>query len=231
MFGKGLPFFPRFTAVVFRSILMLVTRVKVEGRENIPAAGPVLVICNHTSNVDGPALLAYFVPAMGRRAAWLGKEEALRWPVIGRAIRANGVIGIRRGAGDLEAFRLVKQKLDEGGPLVIFPEGTRSKDGALQAAKEGATVLALRSGAPILPIAIVGSHRFWPKGKLPRPFRGMKIRIGPVFRLAVDRGGDRHEATRAATAELMGHIAELLPPEQQGVYAETPVRSAASSAG
>jgi 1-acyl-sn-glycerol-3-phosphate acyltransferase len=231
MFGRGLPFFPRFTAAVFRCILMLVTRVKVEGRENIPPAGPVLVICNHASNVDGPVLMAYFVPAMRRRLAWLGKEEALHWPVVGRAIRANGVIGIRRGAGDLEAFRLVKQALDKGGPLVIFPEGTRSKDGALQAAKEGATVLALRSGAPILPIAIVGSHRFWPKGKLPRPFRGMRVRIGPVFQLTMERGGDRHEATRAATAELMGHIAELLPVDQRGVYAGTAVGSDASSPG
>jgi 1-acyl-sn-glycerol-3-phosphate acyltransferase len=222
MFGKGLPFFPRFTAVVFRCMLAPFTRVKVEGRQNIPPTGPLLIVCNHASTVDGPVLMAYFAPAMGRALAWLGKEEALRWPVFGYPIRHNGVIGIRRGAGDLEAFRTVKQVLDDGRPLVIFPEGTRSKDGALQAAKEGATVLALRSGAPILPVAIVGAHRFWPRSKkLPRPFRRMGLRIGPVFHLTVDRGTDRHEATRAATAELMRHIAELLPPEQRGVYGET----------
>ncbi len=231
MFGSGLPFWPRLTAIVFRCILTCVTRVKVEGRENVSASGPVLIICNHASNVDGPVLMAYFVPAMGRRLAWLGKEEALRWPVVGKIIGQNGVIGIRRGAGDLEAFRLVKQALDAGGPLVVFPEGTRSRDGALQAAKEGATVLALRSGAPILPIAIVGSHRFWPRGKLPRPFRGMRIRIGPVFHLTMERGGDRHEATRAATADLMGHIAELLPPDQRGVYGGTAGGSDAPSSG
>ena len=222
MFGRGLPLFPRFTAVVWRCLLALVTRVKVEGRENIPLAGPLLVVCNHASNIDGPVLLAYFAPAMGRRLAWLGKAEALAWPVFGWIIRNNGVIGIRRGAGDLEAFRIVKQVLDEGQPLIVFPEGTRSSDGALQPAKEGATVLALRSGAPILPIAIIGSSRFWGKGKkLPRPFRGMGLRIGPVFHLELDHGLDRHEATRAATTDLMRHIAELLPPEQQGVYAET----------
>jgi 1-acyl-sn-glycerol-3-phosphate acyltransferase len=221
MFGKGLPPFARFTAAVWRCLLVLFTRVKVEGREHIPQSGPLLVVCNHASNIDGPVLLAYFAPAMGRRLAWLGKAEALAWPVFGWIIRHNGVIGIRRGAGDLEAFRIVKQVLDDGQPLVVFPEGTRSKDGALQPAKEGATVLALRSGAPILPIAIIGSSRFWGRTmKLPRPFRGMGLRIGPVFHLELDHGLDRHEATRAATTDLMRHIAELLPPEQRGVYAE-----------
>jgi 1-acyl-sn-glycerol-3-phosphate acyltransferase len=221
VFGKGLPFIPRLTAVVFRCWLGIMTRVRLEGRENIPREGPLLIICNHASNADGPVLMAHFVPALGRRLSWLGKEEALHWPVVGWFVGQNGVVGIRRGAGDLEAFRTVRKALDEGRPLVVFPEGTRSRTGALQEAKEGATVLAMRSGAPILPIAIVGSQRFWPRGKrLPRPFRGMKVRVGPVFQLATERGGDRHEATRAATVELMRHIAALLPPEQQGVYAE-----------
>lgn len=222
MFGRGLPFIPRVTAIFYRVVLAPVTRVKLEGRDNIPGSGPLLIICNHASNADGLVLAGWFVPALGRRLAWLGKEEALRWPVIGWLIGQNGVIGIRRGAGDLEAFRTVIKVLDEGRTLIVFPEGTRSRTGALQEAKEGATVLAMRSGAPILPIAVVGSHRFWPRGKLlPRPFRGMKVRVGPVFHLTPSRAGDRHEAMRAATAELMGHIAELLPPDQRGVYGET----------
>ncbi|HEY5474088.1 MAG TPA: lysophospholipid acyltransferase family protein, partial [Candidatus Limnocylindrales bacterium] len=103
----------------------------------------------------------------------------------------------------------------------IFPEGTRSPSGAMQEAKEGATVLAVRSGAPILPIAITGSQRFWAKGKrLPRPGRRMTVRVGEMFTLTMPKGGDRHESLRLATAELMGHIAVLLPPEQRGVYAD-----------
>jgi 1-acyl-sn-glycerol-3-phosphate acyltransferase len=195
--------------------------VRREGFENIPPEGPLLVICNHASNADGLLLMAYVVPAMKRPMSWLGKEEALRWPLLGWGMRANGVFGVRRGAGDLEAFKLAKRVLDEGRVLAIFPEGTRSPTGALQDAKEGATVLAARSGAPILPIAIIGSQRFWGKGKrLPRPGRRMTVRVGEPFILTMPRGGDHRESLRAATAELMRHVAELLPEEQRGVYAD-----------
>jgi 1-acyl-sn-glycerol-3-phosphate acyltransferase len=220
--GKGLPFFPRASGAFLRVAATLLSGVHREGFENIPTDGPVLVICNHCSNADGMLLMAYVVPAMKRPMGWLGKEEALRWPLFGWAMRQNGVFGVRRGAGDLEAFKTAKAVLDEGRVLTIFPEGTRSPTGAMQAVKEGATVLAVRSGAPILPIAIAGSQRFWGKGHLlPHPRRRMSIRVGVPFHLTMERGGDRHEAMRAATAELMRHVAELLPPEQRGVYAET----------
>jgi 1-acyl-sn-glycerol-3-phosphate acyltransferase len=213
--------FPRFSGACLRLMAAGLARVKVEGLERIPESGPVLVICNHCSNADGMLLMAFVVPAMGRPMGWLGKEEALRWPLFGWGMRQNGVFGVRRGAGDLEAFRMAKSVLDKGGVLTIFPEGTRSPTGALQEVKEGATVLAVRSGAPILPIAIVGSQRFWPKGKLPRPGRRMTVRVGETFTLSMPKGGDRHESLRTATAEMMRHVAELLPEEQRGVYAGT----------
>lgn len=221
MGDKPLPLFSRFSGAVLRVAAALLARVTVEGLEHLPAEGPVLVICNHASNADGMLLMAFVVPAMKRPMGWLGKEEALRWPLFGWGMRQNGVFGVRRGAGDLEAFKVAKKVLDDGGVLTIFPEGTRSPTGALQEAKAGATVLAIRSGAPILPIAIVGSHRFWPKGRLlPRPRRRMKVRVGESFTLTMPKSGDRHEALRAATVELMRHVAQLLPPDQQGVYAD-----------
>jgi 1-acyl-sn-glycerol-3-phosphate acyltransferase len=218
---RKLPLFPRFSGACLRLMAACLARVKVEGLERLPESGPVLVICNHCSNADGMLLMGFVVPAMGRPMGWLGKEEALRWPLFGWGMRQNGVMEVRRGAGDLEAFKMAKSVLDKGGVLTIFPEGTRSPTGALQEVKEGATVLAIRSGAPILPIAIVGSQRFWPKGKLPRPGRRMTVRVGEVFTLSMPKAGDRHESLRAATAELMRHVAELLPEEQRGVYAGT----------
>ena len=219
---RRLPFFPWFSGAVLRLAAACTTRVKVEGLENIPESGPALLVCNHCSNADGMLLMAYIVPAMGRPMGWLGKEEALRWPLFGWGMRQNGVFGVRRGAGDLEAFKMAKSVLDAGRVLAIFPEGTRSPSGALQEVKEGATLLAGRSGAPILPIGIVGSGRFWPKGKLlPRPGRRMSVRVGETFTLSLPKGGDRHESLRLATAELMRHVAELLPPEQRGFYAGT----------
>jgi 1-acyl-sn-glycerol-3-phosphate acyltransferase len=221
MAARQLPFWPRFSGAVLRVFAACLTRVRLEGLENIPVDGPVLVVCNHASNADGMLLIAYVVPKLGRPMGWLGKEEALRWPFFGWGMRQNGVIGVRRGAGDLEAFKLAKGVLDKGGVLTIFPEGTRSPDGALHEAKEGATVLAIRSATPILPIGIVGSGRFWPKAKLfPRPGRRMTVRVGETFMLSIPKGADRHESLRLATVELMRRIAELLPEEQQGVYAQ-----------
>jgi 1-acyl-sn-glycerol-3-phosphate acyltransferase len=217
-----LPLFPRFSGACLRLMAACMARVKVEGLDRIPLAGPVLVICNHSSNADGMLLMAYVVPAMGRPMGWLGKEEALHWPLFGWGMRQNGVFGVRRGAGDLEAFKMARAVLYEGRVLTIFPEGTRSPSGELQEVKEGATVLAVRSGAPILPIAIVGSQRFWPKGKLlPRFGRRMTVRVGETFTLSLAKGGDRRESMRAATAEMMRHVAELLPEDQRGVYAGT----------
>lgn len=218
--SSGLPFWPRLTGVWLRFCFFFVTRVKVEGLENAPKTGPLLVIVNHASNADGMLLMAYVIPRTKRPMRWLGKAEALRWPFFGWVMKVNGVFAVRRDAGDLEAFRTAKKVLDDGQVLAIFPEGSRSPDGALRDAREGATVLAVRSGAPILPIALVATHRFWPRGKFPRPFRRMVIRIGPTFTLTMTKGGDRAEAMRAATAELMGHVAALLPEEQRGVYAE-----------
>lgn len=213
---------PRLSGFVLRIAAACTARVKVEGLRNIPESGPLLVICNHSSNVDGMLLMAFVVPAMGRKMGWLGKEEALRWPLFGWAMRQNGVFGVRRGAGDLEAFKLAKSVLDEGRVLAIFPEGTRSPTGELQEAKEGATLLALRCGAPILPLALVGTQRFLPKGKfLPRIGRRMVVRVGETFTLSAPRDVDRRESMRRATSEMMRHVAEMLPPDQRGVYSET----------
>jgi 1-acyl-sn-glycerol-3-phosphate acyltransferase len=213
-----LPFLPRATGALLRFCLWFVTRVRVEGLENVPRTGPLLVIVNHASNVDGMLLMAYVIPKMGRPMRWLGKEEALRWPFFGWVMKVNGVFAVRRGAGDLETFKTAKKVLDDGDVLAIFPEGSRSHDGAMRDAKEGATVLAVRSGSPVLPIALVDTQRFWPRGGFPHPFRRMRVRIGPTFTLAMAKGEDRAAALCAATAELMGHIAALLPEDQRGVY-------------
>ena len=98
-------------------------------------------------------------PELGRRIHWLGKKELFDWPVVGWAARNGGVHPVDRGAADVEAFRLAKRILDEGHVLFVFPEGTRSPDGALQAAQDGVAVLAIRTGAPIVPL---GDRRLEP---------------------------------------------------------------------
>jgi 1-acyl-sn-glycerol-3-phosphate acyltransferase len=111
--------------------------------------------------------------------------------------------------------------LDEGHVLCVFPEGTRSPGGALQEAKEGVAILALRTGARIVPVGVAGTIRMWPRGqKLPHPGASVALRVGQPFSL-VDpgTGAERKAGQRAATVEIMRRIAVLLPPGQRGFYA------------
>jgi len=184
--------------------------------------GPLLVVSNHISNADPPLIGSFLTPVLGRRIHWLGKQEALEWPVFGPILARNAVIGVRRGEADVDAFRAAKRVLDEGLVLCIFPEGTRSPTGRLQEAKEGTAILASRSGARIVPIGISGTTSIWPRGqRFPHPRGSVTLRVGRPFSLEpISPGGARREALQAATRRIMSSIAELLPAPQRGVYAD-----------
>jgi 1-acyl-sn-glycerol-3-phosphate acyltransferase len=205
------------------------TRIRLEGAlDAIPRDGPIILAANHASNLDPVVLGAVVLPKVGRRFQWLGKKELFRWPVVGWIARHGGVHPVDRGAADVEAFRLAKRILDEGHILFVFPEGTRSPDGRLQEARDGTSVLALRTDAPILPVGIAGSHTVWPRGqKLPHPGGHVTIRVGTPFRLSevLPEGTDRRAAKGLATAHIMRRIAALLPPEQRGPYADDVVHA------
>jgi 1-acyl-sn-glycerol-3-phosphate acyltransferase len=198
------------------------SRIRIEGAlDEIPREGPVIIASNHASNFDAVVLGAWLTPTLGRRIHWLGKKELFDWPVIGYLARNGGVHPVDRGAADVEAFRLARRILDEGNVLFVFPEGTRSADGALQAARDGVAVLALRTDAPIVPIGIGGSNGVWPRGqKIPHPGGRVTVRVGRPFRVTdvLSPGTDRRTAKGLATDVIMRRIAELLPPQQRGVY-------------
>lgn len=199
------------------------TRVAIEGAiDEIPREGPLIIASNHASNLDVPIIGSWLIPRLGRRIHWLGKKELFDWPIIGWVAANGGVHPVDRGGADVEAFRLAQRIVDEGHVLFVFPEGTRSPDGALQEARDGIALLALRTGAPIVPIGIAGSDRVWPKGqRLPHPGGHVTVRVGRPFRPANEHpeGTDRSTAKRLATRLIMGRIADLLPPRQRGVYA------------
>jgi 1-acyl-sn-glycerol-3-phosphate acyltransferase len=199
-----------------------VTRISIEGAvDEIPREGPVIIAANHASNLDAVVLGSWLIPKIGRRFQWLGKKELFDWPVIGFLARHGGVHPVDRSTADVEAYRLAKRILDEGHVLFVFPEGTRSPDGALHEARDGVASLALRSGAPIVPVAIAGSDLVWPRRQtLPRPGGRVTVRVGSPFRLAdvLPPGIDKRDEKAAATSIIMGRIAALLPDRQRGVY-------------
>jgi 1-acyl-sn-glycerol-3-phosphate acyltransferase len=210
------------------------SRISVEGAlDEIPREGPVIIAANHASNFDAVVLGSWLIPKIGRRFQWLGKKELFAWPIVGWLADHGGVHPVDRGGADVEAYRLAKRILDEGHVLFVFPEGTRSPDGSLQEGRDGVASLALRTGAPIVPVGIAGSDRVWPRGqKLPRPGGRVTVRIGSPFRLADELPAevDKQAAKSHATTLIMRRIAALLPERQRGVYAAATPDPGASSA-
>lgn len=211
------------------------SRISVEGAiDEIPREGPLILAANHASNLDAVVLGSWLIPKLGRRIHWLGKKELFDWPIVGWAAANGGVHPVDRGAADVEAFRLAQRILDEGHVLFVFPEGTRSPDGALQEARDGLAVLAIRTGAPVVPLGISGSNLVWPKGQtLPHPGGHVKVRVGRPFRPAEELppGTDRRAAKGLVTRLIMERIAALLPPAQRGFYGATPATTEGATEG
>ena len=214
----------RVMTVGARAFCRAITRISIEGAlDELPRTGPLIIASNHASNLDVPVIGSWLIPRLGRRIQWLGKKELFDWPVIGWVAANGGVHPVDRGAADVEAFRLAQRILDEGHVLFVFPEGTRSPDGTLQTARDGVALLALRTGAPIVPLGIAGSHRVWPKGqRLPHPGGHVTVRVGAPFRPAelLPPGTSRSAAKGLTTALIMGRIAALLPPAQRGIHGD-----------
>jgi 1-acyl-sn-glycerol-3-phosphate acyltransferase len=210
------------------------SRIRFEGAiDEIPREGPLILAANHSSNFDAVVLGAWLTPKLGRRIHWLGKKELFDWPIVGWTAAHGGVHPVERGAADVEAFRLARRILEDGQVLFVFPEGTRSPDGSLQAAHDGVASLALRTGAPIVPLAIAGSNKVWPRGqRIPHPGGHVTLRVGEPFRPAelLPSDTERRTAKGLVTTMIMERIAAMLPPSQRGVYA-TPLASATGSAG
>lgn len=137
-------------------------RLEVKGLENIPPDCAVVFMANHQGNSDPPVLLALLPPIV-----ILTKKEFFRVPVLGRAMRARGFVPVDRKNRE-QAIAAVEQavaRLKEGKSFLVFPEGTRSPDGRLQAFKKGVFVMALKAQTPIVPISISGSARIMRKGE------------------------------------------------------------------
>jgi 1-acyl-sn-glycerol-3-phosphate acyltransferase len=222
LFRQDLTPLIRTVAFGARAVARSVTRVGVEGDASlIPRSGPVILAANHISNADAVLIGGWLTPRLGRRIHWLGKKEMFEWPVVGWMARNGGVVPVYRGCADVEAFRLAQRVLEAGHVLMVFPEGTRSPTGELQVPKDGLAMLALRTGATIVPIGVSNTDRVWPRGtSLPRPGKHATMRIGEPFRLAdvLPEGLDRRAQKAEATNVIMRRIAALLDDRHRGAY-------------
>jgi 1-acyl-sn-glycerol-3-phosphate acyltransferase len=195
-------------------IFFLFTRLRVRGRENVPTQGPVLIIANHLNLADPPLIAVSF----SRYKAFMAKEELFRSGFSRYVMSRYNAFPVQRGQLDKKALRQAGEVLAEGSALVMFPEGGRSSSAQLQTAFSGSALVAVRSGVPILPVGIAGTDKM--KGKT-WPFRRPRVtvNIGKAFSLPPVDGRLTKAKLTELTDYMMGHIAELLPPEYQGVYA------------
>ncbi|HEX3733243.1 MAG TPA: lysophospholipid acyltransferase family protein [Mycobacteriales bacterium] len=209
--------------VLLGPLLRLLFRPIVSGREHIPDSGPAILASNHLSFSD-----SVFLPLMvRRRIVFLAKAEYFKRPgLIGWAWRhfftAMGSVPIDRSSGSAarSALDTGVRVLGEGSVLGIYPEGTRSPDGRLYRGKTGVARLALTTGVPIIPVAMLNTHLVQPIGRrLPRIMR-VRIRIGKPIDVSEhnEMAGDRH-VEREITDQIMEQLRKLSGQEYVDIYA------------
>mgnify|MGYP001823849933 FL=1 len=202
--------------------LQSIARVKVSGLDDLPQDGPLIMAANHASNVDPPMLGGWLSPALGRRPTFLAKEALFKGP-LGVLIRSLGAEPVKSGGSDIGAYRTAKGILDKGGVVAILPEGTRSFDGVIGDPKPGVSMLATRTGTPIVPVGLSGTDELMAREQtFPKIGASVTMRVGRPFTLSIPKGADRREALEAADAELMRRIASLVEPRHRGKWEPWP---------
>lgn len=206
---------------VFRQIARLIMKLlkflfmdaTVTGMDNFPAKGPAVVVINHLGDADAVlvgASIPYMIEAMGKI------ELNDHW-FVGPVFRAYGIIWVHRGRPDRKAIRAALDGLAEGRLVLIAPEGRQSVIGGLEDGNEGAAFLALKSGAPIVPMAMTGTENDHIYSHMKKRKRArVTLAVGKPFFLREQP--DRQAMLREGTREIMESLASLLPESYRGNF-------------
>lgn len=176
------------------------------GAEHLRTPGPALVVSNHASFLDPPFIGAAFDEAI----SFLARKTLFRHPVVGWVLRSWQAVPVDRDGGDASSLKTIIRVLKSGRKVLIFPEGTRTTDGALKHAEAGTGLLIAKSGAPVLPVRIFGSFDAFPRdAKWPRPAR-ITVVAGKPYEADIAKRPESGKALYQALAdEAMQHIAAL----------------------
>ena len=179
----------RFMCGLMGIFYALVYPSRVEGLENIPAEGGFILCCNHISARD-PFYLA--IPVKNRFFHFMAKVELFKWKPLAAILTALGGFPVDRGHNDLNAVRTSLKLISEGHALALFPQGTRSRDNSRTPMLSGVSMIALRSGAPVIPAYIDGPYRLFRKTRIcfgkPVSFEGLGRRVdSPTMEAATHR--------------------------------------------
>lgn len=212
-----MPFIYRLTWLACRVLFRVYFRWRVFDEDRVPRTGPVILAANHTSFLDPPTVGT----AVRRTINYLARESLFRFPVFGAYLRALNTVPVDRDGQGAKGLKMILDRLFKGGGIILFPEGTRSKDGKLQRARSGIGLTVIKSDAPVVPVRVFGTYEAWNRRQIfPRPRR-----IVICFGTPLDFAELRSEAKNCSKArlkeiyqevadEIMRHIGELKNPLQ-----------------
>lgn len=181
-------------------------RMRVVHPERMIEEGPLILAVNHSSYFDPP-----LAGICSRRAVYyLARKSLLKWPFLGPLFPDMNVIPVERDGNDMSALREVIKKVKEGNGIVLFPEGTRSKDGNLQKAKAGIGLVIAKTGAPVVPMRIFGAYEAFPKGTKRMRFTKITVVIGePIYFTKEDISDSSRETYQRLSDRVMEGISRL----------------------
>lgn len=190
-----------FAKALVRPLYSILYRIQVEGLENVPKEGGVILCGNHF-HVNDPIIVGICVP---RKVAFMAKQELFTVPVLRTIIRGLGAFPVKRGHPDRAALRHAMEVLKSGRCFGIFPEGTRNRSGKLAKAEPGTAYFALKTGATVIPVGITGTYKL---------FSPVRVRFGPPVDLSPYRSAKLTSEVLEAAGELImaGIGAQLVPP-------------------
>lgn len=198
-----------------KGMARILCRVDTHALASVPEQGPLLLVANHINFLDAPVVYTHLLP---RPITGFVKAETWENPAMGFLFNVWGGIPIKRGEVDISALTLALEALEAGKIVAVAPEGTRSGDGRLKRGYPGITILALRSRAPILPLAYYGGEQI--RDNLVRLRRtDFHIAVGRPFTIETGELKAVRHIRQAITDEIMYQIASLLPPAYRGEYA------------
>jgi len=201
---------------VIRVYTRIVCRIDAPNLQDVPPRGPLIVVTNHTGQIEVPLLFAHLQP---RKMTGWAKVESWNNKFLNWVFNVWGVIPVRRGEADVSALKAAIRALEKGYIFGVAPEGTRNRNGILIHAQPGAATLALRTGAPVLPLA------HWGGENLMRNLKRFKrtdfhIRVGQPFKVDTQGVKATGEIRQQIADEMMYEIAKLMPEEYRGAYSD-----------
>lgn len=191
----------KFAKGLFYLVFTYLSRWQVSGRENLPQAGPVVIVCNHISLWDPIAVGV----AIDRQVFFMAKEELFRYPLFGRILRRLGAFPVKRGQSDRSAIKNSMEVLKQGNVLGIFPEGHRIDTGKIEKFTEGAVHLAVKFNALILPVGVSGTRKMFRKGL----FHPFNVNIGKPVSTENTKNQPASEFTRDLNEKIREEVAKL----------------------